>query len=119
MAGLSEKLKQLDDNQIANYLKELKNAAKKPLLQTSQHLQEQVNIRPNKSVSTGKFKPDPLLPGGYIAHPQTIAALKKNIFMAGDSFEDLEQLIECEGCKHHIDQQFWSFCPYCGEKFRT
>lgn len=78
----------------------------------------QVNIRPDKSISPAKFKADPLLPGGYLAHPTTIRAVRVDIFVGGQEvFEDLEYNIECEGCKRQIDVQFWKFCPYCEAKF--
>lgn len=78
-----------------------------------------VHIRPDNSVRPAMFVPDPLLPGGYKAHPVTIAALKKDIFAAGSElFEDLEDLVTCESCQHELDRQFWHFCPYCEAKFR-
>lgn len=80
----------------------------------------QVQIRPDPSVRPAMFLPDPLLPGCYKAHPVTIAALKKDIFAAGnDLFEDLEDLVTCESCQHEIDRQFWHFCPFCEAKFRN
>jgi len=72
-----------------------------------------VNLRPNKEVPKGLFKPDPLLPGGWIAHPSTIRAVRKEIFIGGEEFIDLEQKYECESCSKILDLQFWHFCPYC------
>lgn len=77
----------------------------------------QVNLRPNKDVAPALFKPDPLLPGGWIAHPVTIRAVKADIFMAGDDFIDLEALYTCESCKKELDIQFWNFCPHCEKEF--
>lgn len=77
-----------------------------------------VQIRPNKDVALAKFKADPLIPGGYIAHPTTIRAMRKDIFVAGDSlFEDLELIYSCTNCNHKLDLQFWTFCPYCEAQF--
>lgn len=76
-----------------------------------------VNIRPDKSVSPGMFKPDPFIQGAYKAHPITIKALKKDIFMGGDEFCDLEDLYKCLSCSKEIDLQFWHFCPYCEASF--
>lgn len=84
------------------------------------HAQEvhHVKIRPNKDVGLGKFRPDPLIPGGYIAHPTTISAMRKDIFAAGEEvFEDLEYWIHCEKCNTALDVQFWIFCPYCEAHF--
>ncbi|WP_417336634.1 hypothetical protein [Halobacteriovorax marinus] len=78
----------------------------------------QVQIRPDKSVSPGKFLNDPLIPGGYKAHPTTIRAMKKDIFAAGSElFEDLAFVINCESCKAELDLQFWHFCPFCEAQF--
>jgi hypothetical protein len=77
-----------------------------------------VSIRPNKDVSPGKFRSDPLLPGGYIAHPTTIAALRVDIFVAGEDFVDLlEDWVTCHRCNETIDKQFWKFCPHCEAAF--
>ncbi|MCK5074423.1 MAG: hypothetical protein KAQ98_13415 [Bacteriovoracaceae bacterium] len=76
-----------------------------------------VNIRPNKSISPGKFKKDPFTPGGYLAHPNTIRAVRKEIFMAGEEFIDLEKIYVCESCHNKVDLQFWHFCPYCEASF--
>lgn len=118
MDKLTELISKMDENQILEYLKQLENAAGQSFINFEQPQEFSVNIRPNNSVTLGKFKADPLLPGGYIAHTQTIRALKKDIFMAGDDFVDLEQIIQCESCKTQVDMQFWYFCPHCGEKFR-
>lgn len=72
-----------------------------------------VQIRPNAQVEPAKFIPDPMIPGGYIAHPTTIRAIRKDIFLAGEEFEELEKLYVCESCNREIDLQFWLFCPYC------
>ena len=73
-----------------------------------------INLRPDKSVPLGKFKPDPFNSRGYIAHPTTIRAMRKEIFVAGEElFVDLEHEIDCHSCGKKIDQQFWIFCPFC------
>ncbi len=97
-------------------LKLLSNAANMPLLETNP-VNAQVHLRANTEISRGMFKPDPLVPGGYVAHPITIRAVRKEIFMAGEGFEDLEQWIVCESCKTRLDKQFWHFCPYCEAQF--
>lgn len=88
------------------------------------HFQDQpdqefkVNIRPDESISPGMFKPDPLQPGQYKAHPTTIRALRKDIFVGGsDEFIDLEKPYICESCKTNLDLQFWFFCPFCEAPF--
>ncbi len=90
----------------------LTNAANRPLIDLSAPEEIKINIRPDPQVAPAKFLADPLLPGGWKAHPTTIRAMRKDLFMVGDGFEDLEQLYRCS-CGKEIDLQFWIFCPYC------
>lgn len=77
-----------------------------------------IDIRPDTSINPGMFKPDPLKPGHYKAHPTTIRAMRKNIFVGGeDGFIDLEKPYTCSKCKTDLDLQFWTFCPYCEAPF--
>jgi hypothetical protein len=109
--------KKEDLNLIQQQLLALKNSADQQLL-SEQREDISVKINPDKSVSPGMFKPHPILIGTYSAHPVTIAAMKKDIFVAGEEmFADLENIIVCEGCKRELDTQFWHFCPYCERKF--
>jgi hypothetical protein len=94
-------------------LKSYSNAANQPLFHDDYHEMYNVNIKPDTSVARAKFIPDPLRPNYFRAHPITIRAMKKEIFMGGDGFVDLECLYDCASCKQQIDLQFWHFCPYC------
>lgn len=94
-------------------LKTYKNAANLPLFHEDYHETYKVNILPDTSVAPAKFIPDPLRPNVYKAHPVTIRAMRKELFMGGEDFVDLETLYICASCKHQIDLQFWHFCPYC------
>jgi len=94
-------------------LKTYKNAANLPLFNEDYHEQHQVNILPDTTVAPAKFIPDPLRPNVFRAHPVTIRAMRKDLFVGGAGFEDLEMLYHCASCKHQIDLQFWQFCPYC------
>ena len=73
----------------------------------------QVHLKPDPSISPGKFKPHPSLPGTYLAHPTTLRALKKDILLAGEDFEEFEDIQSCTSCKERVDRQFWHFCPHC------
>ncbi len=106
-----------DPNNIYRQAGDVQNAAGRQMFNTDQYQEVDVNIRPNKDVSPGKFKTDPLLPGGYIAHPTTIAAMRKDLFMMGDDFIDLELKYTCQKCKNELDLQFWKFCPFCETPF--
>lgn len=109
-----------DPNKLLDQLSEATNAAGQAHFNIGAREDIQVQIRPDASVRPAMFVPDPLIPGGYKAHPVTIRALRKDIFAAGEElFEDLEDLITCDSCQHQIDRQFWHFCPYCEAKFRN
>tara|TARA_R110002072_G_scaffold276051_1_gene437465 strand:- start:212119 stop:212463 length:345 start_codon:yes stop_codon:yes gene_type:complete len=109
-----------DPNNLYEKLRETKNAVDKPHFQTTPEEVIQVKIRPDDSIAPGLFKPDPLIPGGYKANKITIAAMRKDIFVAGQEiFEDLEDIINCASCNKELDRQFWYFCPYCERKFST
>lgn len=93
------------------------NASNLPLFQTDYHETHQVNITPDKSVAPAAFIPDLLDPRKFRAHPVTIKAMRKELFMGGEDFVDLEHLITCASCKKQLDLQFWQFCPYCEASF--
>jgi hypothetical protein len=131
---MEKKLMSTTDEEIRKYLqnkfdpqsqfeklKSYKNAINLPQFATSasSQLQEQynVNIKPDSKVAQGAFIPHPLIPNQYRAHPVTIKAMRKEIFMGGDEFVDLECLYTCASCKTQIDIQFWYFCPYCEASF--
>ncbi len=98
-------------------LKSYTNAANTQLFETDYHETHQVNIIPDKAVAPAKFIPDPLNPKKFRAHPITIRAMRKDLFMGGEDFVDLECLITCASCKTELDLQFWQFCPYCEASF--
>ncbi|MFA6237489.1 MAG: hypothetical protein WC635_09205 [Bacteriovorax sp.] len=98
-------------------LKTYKNAANLPLFNEDYHESYKVQILPDKSIERAKFIPDPLRPKVFRAHPVTIRAMRKDLFMGGDDFIDLECLIHCASCKQQIDLQFWEVCPFCEASF--
>lgn len=97
------------------HLESLKNAGNKPLLQNSPQV-ESVRILVDENVSAGMFRPHPTTPNLFYANSLTVRAVKKDLFMAGNGFEDLERTSSCTSCSREIDTQFWSFCPYCEGK---
>jgi len=94
------------------------NAASLPHFNKEKSEEYKVPIKADKGVSPGKFKADLMQPGGYRAHPTTISAMRKDLFLGGgDEFLDLEKIYQCQSCHSDIDVQFWLFCPYCEAKF--
>jgi hypothetical protein len=98
-------------------LRTYKNAGNMQLFESDYHETHQVNIVPDKSIPPSKFIPDSLNPKKFRAHPVTIKAMRKELFMGGEDFVDLECLITCASCKSEIDMQFWQFCPFCEASF--
>ena len=99
-------------NAIYQKIKSLQNAANLQLT----YLQPQegkVRLIADESIAPSKFKPSQLEPNVYYAQSLTIRAVKKDIFMVGEGFEDLEDYQPCQDCARQLDAQFWKFCPYC------
>ncbi len=96
-----------------DFLKQLQNAANLPLFDLEDFQDKKIDIKPDESITPGNFKPHPLRPGLYFAHPQTIMAMKKNILTAGDNLDELSQNYSCHKCDYQLDLQFWNFCPSC------
>lgn len=110
--------KNFDPNFLYSKLQSATNAVEEKHFANHAEEIHHVKIRLNNNVSPGMFKPDPLIPGGYIANQLTIAAMRPDIFAAGNElFEDLEYWIHCEKCNTALDVQFWKFCPYCEAQF--
>ena len=96
-------------------IKKIQNHIEQPHFDLEEREDIQVKIRVDEKISPAMFKPDPLIPGGYIANSLTIRAMRSDIFVLGDSFEDFETNVECH-CGKTIDAQFWKLCPYCAKE---
>ena len=105
-------MKNLDESQIKEQLLKLEAQAQQPLWHTEVPEDFQVQLRTDERVSPAMFKPDPLIPGGYIANSLTLRAMRPTLFIAGNNLDELGQQREC-ACGHQWDAQFWKFCPYC------
>ncbi len=109
---------QKNPEEFIKLIEQLQNASGKPFVDLADYQDAKFNLRPDEKVTPGKFKADPLLPGGYKAHPRTIEAMKKNILMAGEDVTELSIPYDCVQCNAHLDIQFWKFCPHCGSQFK-
>ncbi len=76
-----------------------------------------VNIRLNENVGPARFKPDPLIPGGFMANSLTIRAMKPDIFVLGNSVDELVRDYDCQ-CGEQFDLQFWKLCPFCARDIK-
>lgn len=75
----------------------------------------QLPLRVDESVRPAMFRPDPLIPGGYIANSLTLRAVRKDIFVAG-AIDQLAEEVPCLGCHQRLDRLFWKLCPYCARE---
>ena len=100
-------------------IKKIQNHIEQPHFDLEAREDIKVNIRVDEKISPAMFKPDPLIPGGYVANSLTIRAMRPDIFVLGDSFEDsfedLKSEIQC-ACGKVFDVQFWKLCPYCAKE---
>jgi hypothetical protein len=104
-------------NKVLEIVKEIENTIAQPNFDLHQREDIQVKIRVNESVAPAMFKADPLIPGGYIANSLTIKAMRPDIFVLGDSLEDLSAHYEC-ACGKDFDVQFWKICPHCSREIK-
>jgi hypothetical protein len=105
------------NNRIMNQIKKAHWAEKAPYFELGAQEDIQIHVRPDTTVALGMFKPHPFMQGMWIAHPTTIRAMRKDLFLVSDGFEEFENLYTCRGCCTEIDLQYWLFCPYCETSF--
>lgn len=108
----------LDPNKALDLVREIENMAGLPNFDLEERQDIQVKIRVSEHVGPAMFKPDPLIPGGYIANSLTVRAMKPDIFVLGDSLDDLSVPYSCN-CGQEFDTQFWKICPYCGREISS
>jgi hypothetical protein len=101
-----------DPNELLRQIGELDNLAGLPAYDLAGGEDLKVPIRVNESVGPAMFRPDPLIPGGYIANSLTIRAMRPDIFVLGESLDELSDEHRCQ-CGRVFDLQFWKLCPYC------
>ena len=102
-----------DPHKVLDFIKKLENEVDEPAFEIEKREDIRVKIRTDESVRAAMFKSDPLIPGGYIANSLTIRAMRSDIFVLGNTTEDLESSYEC-ACGKELDVQFWKLCPFCG-----
>lgn len=106
-----------DPHKILEYIKKIENMAGQSAFDIERPENIKVNIRVDEKIRPAKFRPDPLLPNGYIANSLTIRAMRPDIFVLGESTEDLEFNYSCS-CGEVFDLQFWKLCPFCGREIK-
>lgn len=106
-----------DPNRVLEIVRQIENMAGMPNFDLENREDVKVQIRADETVKPAMFKPDPLIPGGYIANSLTIRAMRPDIFVLGDSLEDLVAMYGC-ACGNEIDIQFWKLCPHCGRDIK-
>lgn len=107
----------VDPNKALEKIREIENMAGMPAFGLEDREDIKVNIRVNEDVGPAKFRPDPLIPGGYIANSLTIRAMRPDIFVLGESLEDFSAPYQC-ACGEELDVQFWKICPFCARELK-
>ena len=96
----------------------IENMVGRPMFRADQEEKFEIHIKVDNTIAHGQFVPSRIYPGQWRASEQTFRAMKKDIFMLGDSLDEIAKPYTCESCKTDLDQQFWHFCPFCGESFK-
>jgi len=99
-----------DPNLIHDYVREQRD----PMLGEREDIK--LALRVDESVGPAMFRPDPLIPGGYIANSLTLRAVRQDIFVLGEALVEFSKEIPCSSCRKNLDRQFWKLCPYCGQQ---
>lgn len=102
-----------DPSELFRHLQRVEHKSGMPLWQLDAPQDITVRFRVDERVSPAKFKPDPLVPGGYLANSLTLRAMKPLLFVAGSDLDEFSRLEGC-ACGESYDAQFWSCCPFCG-----
>lgn len=105
------------NNEILDDLKGLQSVTGGPLLDFERMEEVKIPLRANPKLEPGLFYPDPFIPHGWMAHPTTLKAIRKDLFILQEN--DLSEIYSCEGCGRQLDLQYWYFCPYCESPFRV
>ncbi len=105
-------------DQILETIKEIENMTGQPQFDLERREDIRVQIRASETIGPAMFRPDPLIPGGYLANSLTIRAMRPDIFVLGESIDDLSAQYSCR-CGEDFDVQFWKLCPYCGHEIKV
>jgi hypothetical protein len=111
------KNRSLEPNKALEVIREIENMVGQPNFDLEQREDIRVAIRVNEQVGPAMFKADPFVPGGFIANSLTIKAMRSDIFVLGDSLDDLSAPYAC-ACGKELDVQFWKICPYCAREIK-
>ena len=95
----------------------IENMVDRPMFNTEQEETFKIDIKVDNTVPHGVFIPSKVYPGSWRASEQTFRAMRKDIFMLGESLDEIADPYQCTSCHTNLDKQFWTFCPYCGERF--
>jgi len=73
-----------------------------------------IRILPKSNISLAKFVKSKDSEDTYFAHPETIKAMKKDIFTSNDLL--WADPSPCAHCQQLLHSGMWEYCPYCGKK---
>lgn len=101
-----------DPEKIVEAINKFQEFVQQPQYELTHREDVKVNFRVDERMAPAMFKPDPLIPYGYVANSLTLRAMRSDIFVLGESIEDLSAPYQC-ACGQDLDVQFWKLCPYC------
>jgi hypothetical protein len=113
--------KDAEVRQTLERINKMRSAVDSQLFKPELEETHQLKINIDNTLPHGRFFESNVYPGQWRATSQTYKAMKKNIFALGDSdsLDEISEPYQCFGCKTDLDKQFWHFCPFCGERFRS
>ncbi len=74
----------------------------------------EIKVLPKSNVTLAKFVKAKDSDNTYFAHPETIKAMKKDIFTSNDLLQS--DATPCSHCQQLLHSGMWEYCPYCGKK---
>ncbi|MBF0300847.1 MAG: hypothetical protein HQK51_19210 [Oligoflexia bacterium] len=107
------------NNEIYNELTHITHDGGHNVYDLNQEQKFDLSLFADDKIAPGLFKPDQSNPQKFYANSLTIRALKKNILLAGEDFDEFAEIYVCEKCNKELDLQFWHFCPFCETQFRA
>jgi hypothetical protein len=113
-----KELDRKDPNAIIAAIKEFEARVGQPQYDIPRREDIKVNLRVDEKIGPAMFKSDPLVPGSYLANSLTLRAMRPDIFVLGESIEDLSATYKCI-CGKDLDLQFWRLCPYCARSISS
>lgn len=113
----TQRAKEAEIQKTIEKINSIENMVDRPMYNIHKPQEAQLEIRVDNKVPHGKFVPSKAISHLWYASEQTFRAMKKDLFVTGESIDELIDHYQCHNCKNDLDRQFWYFCPFCGHSF--